>query len=83
MTPTVGSSRKEGLIAATPQKDAGRITDPPVWVPMASAIIPAATAAATAEAPSAVQPAAGGATDAAANPDSAAVDACYGKLRRS
>ena len=27
-SPTVGSSRKEGLIAATPQKAAGRITEP-------------------------------------------------------
>ena len=33
-------------MAATPQYDAGRITEPPVWVPNASGIIPAATAAA-------------------------------------
>src|SRR4051794_4700243 len=45
-TPTVGSIRNEGFIAATPQNAAGRITEPPVWVPSASGIIPAATAAA-------------------------------------
>ena len=35
-----------GLRPATPQNDAGRITDPAVWVPSASGTIPAATAAA-------------------------------------
>src|SRR5262245_2897431 len=45
-TPTVGSKRNDGLIAATPQKAAGRITEPPVWVPSANGIMPAATAAA-------------------------------------
>src|ERR1700688_676230 len=45
-TPTVGSTRNDGFIAATPQYDAGRITEPPVCVPSASGIIPAATAAA-------------------------------------
>jgi hypothetical protein len=34
------------LIAAAPQNDAGRITEPPVWVPSASGIMPAPTAAA-------------------------------------
>ncbi len=33
-------------MAATPQNEAGRITEPPVCVPSASGIIPAATAAA-------------------------------------
>src|SRR5216683_1050697 len=33
-------------MAATPQNEAGRITEPPVCVPNASGIIPAATAAA-------------------------------------
>src|ERR1700761_8665906 len=42
----VGSIRYDGLIAAAPQNDAGRITEPPVCVPSASGIIPAATAAA-------------------------------------
>ena len=46
MTPTVGRRRKDGLIAATPQNAAGRITEPPVWVPMVSGTMPAATAAA-------------------------------------
>ena len=46
LTPTVGSSRNDGLIAAAPQNDAGRITEPPVCVPSASGIIPAPTAAA-------------------------------------
>src|SRR5207245_2395982 len=35
-----------GLKPTTPQKAAGRITDPFVWLPMASGTIPAATAAA-------------------------------------
>ena len=34
------------MIAATPQNEAGRITEPPVCVPSASGIMPAATAAA-------------------------------------
>src|SRR6185312_3833641 len=46
LTPTVGSSRYDGFIAATPQNEAGRITEPPVCVPSASGIMPAATAAA-------------------------------------
>src|SRR4029077_16895296 len=44
-TPTVGSNRYDGLIAAAPQNEAGRITEPPVCVPSASGIMPAATAA--------------------------------------
>ena len=32
---------EDGLIAATPQNEAGRITEPPVCVPSASGIIPA------------------------------------------
>ena len=35
-----------GLNPTIPQKDAGRITEPAVWVPTASGIIPAATEAA-------------------------------------
>src|SRR5207245_9759470 len=35
-----------GLSAYTPQYDAGRMTDPPVWLPSASGTISAATAAA-------------------------------------
>ena len=42
----VGSRRYDGLIAAAPQNDAGRITEPPVCVPSASGIMPAPTAAA-------------------------------------
>src|SRR6201996_9523535 len=45
-TPTVGSIRYDGLIAAQPQNEAGRITEPPVCVPTASGIMPAPTAAA-------------------------------------
>ena len=44
--PTVGSSRYDGLKPATPQKLAGRITEPPVWLPVAIGKKPAATAAA-------------------------------------
>src|SRR5258707_7468046 len=44
--PTVGSSRKDGLNPATPQKAAGRMTEPPVWLPSESGSMPAATAAA-------------------------------------
>src|SRR6185503_21040678 len=47
--PTIGSSPNDGFIAATPQNDAGRITEPPVCVPSASGIMPAATAAAEPE----------------------------------
>src|SRR6185437_15778903 len=46
LTPTVGSIRYDGLIAATPQNDAGRISEPPVCVPKASGTRPAPTAAA-------------------------------------
>src|ERR1700733_350202 len=46
LTPTGGNNRYDGLIAATPQNEAGRITEPPVCVPTASGIMPAATAAA-------------------------------------
>ena len=35
-----------GLMAATPQKEAGRVMEPPVWVPKASGHIRLATAAA-------------------------------------
>src|SRR5215207_6016103 len=45
-TPTVGRRLNDGLTAATPQNDAGRITEPPVCVPTASGIRPAPTAAA-------------------------------------
>src|SRR5436309_379464 len=44
--PTVGSILNDGLKPATPQKAAGRMTDPPVWVPIATATMLAATAAA-------------------------------------
>jgi hypothetical protein len=37
------------LKPATPQKAAGRITEPPVWLPSASGSMPAATAAAEPE----------------------------------
>src|SRR5262245_42818352 len=46
LIPVVGRSRNDGLIAATPQNDAGRMIDPPVWVPSAIGTMPAATAAA-------------------------------------
>src|ERR1700743_1629687 len=46
LTATGGNTGEDGLIAATPQNDAGRITEPPVCVPTASGIMPAATAAA-------------------------------------
>src|SRR5207244_3718270 len=45
-TPTIGSKRNDGLKPATPQKAAGRITEPPVWVPTAIGSMPAAIAAA-------------------------------------
>jgi len=44
--PTVGMSRKEGLYPAMPQKAAGRMTEPPVWLPSAIGSMPEATAAA-------------------------------------
>ncbi len=44
--PVVGSNRNEGLYPATPQNDAGRMIEPPVWVPSAIGTMPAATAAA-------------------------------------
>ena len=44
--PTLGNSRNDGLKPATPQYEAGRITEPPVWLPVASGSMPAATAAA-------------------------------------
>src|SRR5215813_1424458 len=44
--PVRGISPCVGLMANTPQYDAGRITDPPVWLPNASGTMPAATAAA-------------------------------------
>ena len=44
--PTVGKSLNDGLKPATPQKAAGRMTEPPVWLPKASGSMPAATAAA-------------------------------------
>src|SRR6266436_614837 len=47
--PTVGISRKDGLYPATPQKAAGRTTEPPVWLPSAIGTMPAATAAAEPE----------------------------------
>ncbi len=47
--PTVGSSRNDGLNPATPQKAAGRMTEPAVWLPSAIGSMPAATAAAEPE----------------------------------
>ena len=44
--PLRGIAPKVGLKPTTPQKAAGRITEPPVWVPTASGTWPAATAAA-------------------------------------
>ena len=44
--PVRGIRPKLGFRPTTPQKAAGRITDPPVWVPTASGTMPAATAAA-------------------------------------
>ncbi len=40
---------KVGLKPTMPQNEAGRITEPLVWVPMASGAMPAATAAAEPE----------------------------------
>ena len=45
-TPVRGIRPKLGFNPTTPQKDAGRMMDPPVWVPTASGTMPAATAAA-------------------------------------
>ena len=42
--PIVGSSRYDGLKPATPQYAAGRIIEPPVWLPIAIGSMPAATA---------------------------------------
>src|SRR5260370_29233056 len=47
--PTVGRSRKDGLNPAMPQKAAGRMTEPPVWLPSAIGSMPAAIAAAEPE----------------------------------
>ena len=44
--PSVDSTPSPGLYPTTPQKAAGRITEPFVWVPMAAGTNPAATAAA-------------------------------------
>src|SRR6516162_9373728 len=44
--PTVGRRRNDGLKPATPQKAAGRMIEPPVWLPSAIGTMPAATAAA-------------------------------------
>src|SRR5215471_9282999 len=44
--PSVDSTPFPGLYPTTPQKAAGRITEPLVWVPMAVGTKPAATAAA-------------------------------------
>src|SRR5262249_26930221 len=46
---TVGISLYDGLKPATPQKAAGRMTEPPVCVPNAMGSMPAATAAAEPE----------------------------------
>src|SRR5499427_10186834 len=45
-TPSRGIAPKLGLKPTTPQKAAGRMIEPAVWVPVASGSIPAATAAA-------------------------------------
>ena len=45
-TPVRGIAPNVGLKPTMPQKAAGRRTEPPVWVPMASGTMPAATAAA-------------------------------------
>src|SRR5262245_55756910 len=49
LMPLVGSNRNDGLKPATPQNDAGRMIEPPVCVPSATGIMPAATAAADPE----------------------------------
>ena len=46
ITPPSGKRPKLGLKPAMPQKEAGRSTEPCVWLPMASGTMPAATAAA-------------------------------------
>jgi hypothetical protein len=45
-TPAVDSNPYVGLKPVTPQYEAGRRTDPVVWVPIANGTMPAATAAA-------------------------------------
>ena len=45
-TPARGMTPNVGLNPYTPQNAAGRMTEPPVWVPTATGTIPAATAAA-------------------------------------
>src|SRR3981081_2291543 len=47
--PTVGSRRNEGLKPTMPQKAAGRMTEPAVWLPIPIGTMPAATAAAEPE----------------------------------
>src|SRR5271169_5459605 len=49
LTPSKGSVPIVGLKPTTPQYAAGRITDPLVWVPIAAATCPSATAAAEPE----------------------------------
>ena len=46
LTPTVGIKPEGGLDRGRAADEAGRITDPPVWVPSASGTMPAPTAAA-------------------------------------
>ena len=46
ITPARGKQPKLGLKPTTPQNEAGRKTEPLVWVPRASGTMPAATAAA-------------------------------------
>src|SRR3954467_10258639 len=45
-TPSVDNSPNVPLKPVIPQYEAGRIVEPPVWVPIATGTIPAATAAA-------------------------------------
>src|ERR1700722_13341884 len=47
--PPVGSIRNDGLNPAMPQYAAGRMTEPPVWLPSAIGTMPAAIAAAEPE----------------------------------
>ena len=49
VTPVREISPKVGFKAKMPQNEAGRITDPPVWVPSASGNIASATPAAEPE----------------------------------
>src|SRR5262249_52335897 len=46
LTPAKDKGPWVGFIPATPQNEAGRVIDPPVWVPMAARHMPQATAAA-------------------------------------